>query len=153
MTVQQRRAGRVIPVHGDRVLLLRGSDPARPEAGWWWFTVGGGCEDGESTAAAARREAFEEAGMVLPEDLGPVVLHRTAEFDFEGVRYAQTEDFFLVAVDSDAVDTSGWTDVERRSVSGTRWWPLDELAATSDTVHPAQLATLVRQRTGPQRLS
>jgi 8-oxo-dGTP pyrophosphatase MutT (NUDIX family) len=140
---RSRRAGRVIPVHGDRVLLLQGHDPARPQDGSWWFTVGGGCEDGESSAEAARREAFEEAGLLLPADLGPVVLHRTAEFDFEGVRYAQIEDFYLVHVDSDAVVTTGWTDVERRSVSAYRWWRATELAATADKVYPEQLADLL----------
>lgn len=148
LPVQHRRAGRVIPVHGDAVLLLRGSDPARPEDGRWWFTVGGGCEDGESTVEAARREAFEEAGLVLPADLGPVVLHRTAEFDFEGVHYLQTEDFYAAVVDSAAVDTTGWTELERRSVSGYRWWPLAELDATSEVVYPPGLSALVADRVG-----
>jgi len=143
MAVEKRRAGRVLPVLGDAVLLLRGSDPARPEDGDWWFTVGGGCEDGESTATAARREAFEEAGLTLPADLGPVVLHRVAEFSFEGVEYEQTEDFYLCRVATDAVSTTGWTDVERRSLSGHRWWPFADLARTSDVVHPAGLADLL----------
>lgn len=143
MAREQRRAGRVLPVHAGTVLLLRGGDPARPEDGVWWFTVGGGCEDGESTAAAARREAFEEAGLVLPADLGPVVLHRVAEFSFEGVEYAQTEDFYLCRVGSDVVSTTGWTDVERRSLSEYRWWSVAELAETEEVVHPAGLAALL----------
>ena len=143
MDVVQRRAGRVLAVHGDAVLLLRGSDPARPEDGSWWFTVGGGCEDGESTASAARREAFEEAGLVLPDALGPVVLHRTATFDFDGRRYAQTEDFYFCRVDSDAVVTTGWTELERRAMTSHRWWTVAELAATDDVVHPEGLAALL----------
>jgi 8-oxo-dGTP pyrophosphatase MutT (NUDIX family) len=153
LPVRHRRAGRVIPVHGNAVLLLHGSDPARPHDGRWWFTVGGGCEEGETTADAARREAFEEAGLVLTGDLGPVVLHRTAEFDFEGVHYVQTEDFYAVPVDSDAVDTSRWTDLERRSVSGYRWWPLAELATTAETVHPDQLLSLVHDQIALRGLS
>ena len=143
MDVQYRRAGRVLLVHRGAVLLLRGSDPHRPQDGSWWFTVGGGCEEGESTAAAARREAYEETGLVLPAELGPVVLHRTAEFAFEGVRWVQTEDFYLVGVDSDAVVTTGWTDLERRSVSDYRWWSPAELRATADTVYPEQLVSLL----------
>ncbi len=130
-------------VHDGAVLLLEGCDPGRPDDGRWWFTVGGGCEDGETTAEAARREAFEEAGLVLPADLGPVVLHRTAAFDFEGVHYTQTEDFYLVQVASRGVDTSGWTEVERRSVGAFRWWTLPELAATADLVYPEHLVTLL----------
>ncbi|WP_375424485.1 NUDIX hydrolase [uncultured Friedmanniella sp.] len=151
--MQERRAGRVLAVHGDAVLLLRGCDPARPQDGSWWFTVGGGCENGESTADAARREAFEEAGLVLPADLGPVVLHRTAEFDFEGGRFRQSEDFYLARVDSDTVDTSGWTDVEQRSVSAYRWWSLAELAVTAEIVFPENLCALLTDLIGPQPLS
>ncbi|SDT41085.1 ADP-ribose pyrophosphatase YjhB, NUDIX family [Friedmanniella luteola] len=146
----------MLAVHGGAVLLLRGSDPARPEDGTWWFTVGGGCEGGESTAEAARREAFEEAGLVLPDDLGPVVLHRVAEFSFEGQDYRQTEDFYFCRVDSDAVVTTGWTELERRSMTEHRWWSAAELAGTADVVHPEQLAGLLatllaaeRPRPGP----
>lgn len=149
MTVQERRAGRVLAVHDDAVLLLRGSDPARPADGDWWFTVGGGCEDDETTAEAARREAFEEAGLVLPADLGPVVLHRVAEFSFEGQDHRQTEDFYFCRVDSDVVVTSGWTELERRSMTEHRWWTVDELERTSDVVHPEQLAALLAGLLGP----
>lgn len=149
MEVLERRAGRVLAVHGDAVLLLRGSDPARPQDGAWWFTVGGGCEGDESTADAARREAFEEAGLVLPADLGPVVLHRVAEFSFEGRDYRQTEDFYLCRVDSDTVVTTGWTELERRSMTEHRWWTAAELASTTDVVHPEQLAVLLAELLGP----
>ncbi len=141
----------MLAVHGTAVLLLRGSDPARPAAGTWWFTVGGGCEDGETTAEAARREAFEEAGLVLPDDLGPVVLHRVAHFSFEGRDHRQTEDFYLCRVDSDAVVTTGWTELEHRSVSGYRWWTAAELASTSDAVYPEQLAELLARLLGPDQ--
>jgi 8-oxo-dGTP pyrophosphatase MutT (NUDIX family) len=149
--VLERLAGRVLVVHGDAVLLLRGSDPDRPEDGTWWFTVGGGCEDGESTAEAARREAFEEAGLVLPADLGPVVLHRVAEFAFEGRDYRQTEDFYFCRVGSDAVVTTGWTELERRAMTEHRWWTAAELASTDDVVHPEQLALLLTKLLGPGR--
>jgi 8-oxo-dGTP pyrophosphatase MutT (NUDIX family) len=44
---RKRRAARVILIdERGRVLLLRGSDPGRPEAGTWWFTPGGGVEPG-----------------------------------------------------------------------------------------------------------
>lgn len=78
-----RRTGRVLAVHDGSVLLLRGGDPGRPDAGQWWLTIGGGCEPGETTAAAARREAREEARLILSVDLGPVVLHRKTAFEFE----------------------------------------------------------------------
>ena len=139
-----RRAARALLVDPQgRVLLLRGHDPARPSAGWW-FTPGGGLDPGEDVEAALRREVREETGLDLTgTDLGPVVLRRTVDFGFEGVAYRQDEDFFAVRVPAFEVDTSAWTDVERRSVDEVRWWTLDGLAGTPDTVYPQGLAALL----------
>jgi 8-oxo-dGTP pyrophosphatase MutT (NUDIX family) len=139
-----RRAARVILVDpAGRTLLLHGYDPARPEDGTWWLTPGGGIEPGESAEAAARREVREETGLELPPGLGPVVLHRLTRFSFEGRRYEQTEDFFVAAVPGGGTDRSGWTEIERRSMHGVRWWSVEELRATTDTVYPENLADLL----------
>ncbi|AMM20799.1 hypothetical protein AX769_12440 [Frondihabitans sp. PAMC 28766] len=139
----KRIAGRVILLHDDSVLLMRGGDPARPEAGEWLFTIGGGCEPGETTAEAARREAFEEAGVRLSVDLGPVVLRREIEFPFNGDVLEQSEEYYLCRVTDTSIDSSGWTDLERASISGVAWWPLDELRATTLPVFPDGLVALV----------
>jgi 8-oxo-dGTP pyrophosphatase MutT (NUDIX family) len=139
----RRRAARVILLdETGRVLLFRGGDPHRPEAGTWWFTPGGGLDDGESVEDAARREVREETGLVIT-DLGPVVLERRIEFDFEGVRYDQDETFFLVIVAGLEVDLRGWSDVERRSIVEHRWWTRAELATTTEAVYPEGLAELL----------
>jgi 8-oxo-dGTP pyrophosphatase MutT (NUDIX family) len=142
--VVERIGARVLLVDAsDRVLLLLGSDPADPGAGTWWFTPGGGVDPGESVEQAARRELAEETGLVLTE-LGPPVWVRTAQFGFLGRRYRQAETFFLARVDSHQVDTAGWTQVERDSVLGVRWWSLDELAVTDDMVYPRSMAAELR---------
>lgn len=136
-------------MHRGRVLLIRGGDPGRPEAGEWWFTVGGGCELTESPAEAARREAFEEAGLVLPADLGPVVLRREAEFEFDGEWLEQTEEYYLYQVDSDALTDAGWNELEQRVFTALRWWSIDELRTTSEVVFPSDLADVLTHLVEP----
>ena len=140
-----RRAARVLLLDADgRVLLFRGGDPAEPERGTWWLTPGGGLDEGETPEQGAARELFEETGLRLPADdlEGPVLL-REVEFDFERVRYAQSEQFFLARVDAHEVDTRGFTDLEARSVFEHRWWTRDALRQTPDTVYPEGLVELL----------
>ncbi len=65
-------------------------------------------------------------------------------FSFDGRTYDGEEWFFLadLAVGVD-VDTSGFTELENRTVDGHRWWSVDELRATEETVYPVQLPTLL----------
>ncbi len=151
--MQARHAARVIVVDDDGcVLLLEGCDPARLEEGTWWFTPGGGVDDGETIDDAARRELREETGLVV-DDLGEPVFHRTTEFSFEGVHYRQTEDFFCVRVPRYEIRDDGWNEIERRAMLGARWWSLDELRTTSNTVYPETLAHIVAQLTSDMRRS
>ena len=140
-----RRAARVLLVDAaGRVLLLNGYDPDDPGQGTWWFTPGGGLDEGEQNADAACRELAEQTGLVLSTDaLGPVVHERVAHFTFSGRRYRQAEVYYLARVDRHEVDTAGWTPVEVASVLGHRWWPVGELAGTSERVHPADLAAVL----------
>lgn len=140
----ERQAARVLLIDDEgRVLLFRGCDPTRPEAGNWWFTPGGGVEGDETLVQTARREVFEETGHVLPDELGPVILTRTSRFVFEGLRYRQTESFYRVAAAHSRVDYSGWTEAERRTVHLHRWWTMDELRQTRETVYPEGLLKLL----------
>src|SRR5690348_9961343 len=143
MDVTERVAGRVVVFDRDGcVLLFCGHDPGDPERGAFWFTPGGGCDDGESLADAARRELFEETGLALDE-LGPPRFERRTDFDFEGVHYRQREHFFCVMVDRFELDNRGWTDIERRSVTGYRWWSRDDVALATETVYPENLGELI----------
>jgi 8-oxo-dGTP pyrophosphatase MutT (NUDIX family) len=141
-----RRAARVLLIDGAaRVLLLHGFDPANPTVRYW-FTVGGGLDRGETPAQGAARELFEETGLrATPADFGEPVWHDVTEFPFEGRRYRQEQDYFLLHVDSWAVDHTNFDDVERRSVDAHRWWSVDELATTSQRFYPVQLPELLTQ--------
>jgi 8-oxo-dGTP pyrophosphatase MutT (NUDIX family) len=143
--VVERPAARVLVLAEGSVLLLKGVDPARPDAGSWWFTPGGGVDAGESLQAAAVREVFEETGLRLDvRDLGPVVASRVADFEFDHQRFRQTESFFAVEVAAFAPKDHGWDDLERRALLDQRWWSVDELLSTAEKIYPRELANLVQ---------
>lgn len=141
----ERRAGRVLLLADDSVLLIKGFDPARPSAGTWWLTPGGGADDGESIEATAVREVYEETGLVIePDALGPVVATRVADFEFERRQFRQSEWFYAVSIPVFTPTTHGWEEVERRSLLDYRWWTVDDLLATDETVYPSELAEVLR---------
>jgi 8-oxo-dGTP pyrophosphatase MutT (NUDIX family) len=140
-----RRAARVLLVDAaGRLLLFRGFDPARPEHGRWWFTPGGGLDPGETYAQGAARELAEETGLRLtPAELGEPVHADVVEFPFDGVWYRQEQQFFLVRVAAHEVDTAGFSEVERGSVDGHRWWSAHELSGTAERYYPVDLADVL----------
>ncbi len=143
--VNWRRAGRVLVIDGaGRVLLLHGYDPARRDEPYW-FTVGGGARPGESLAEAAARELREETGITAaPAELGEPVWHEVAEFSFDGRRFRQEQDFFVLRVGSPEVAAAGMTDEEAAVVDGHRWWTLAELESAAEPFYPASLPALLR---------
>ena len=143
-----RTAARVVLLDGaGRVLLVRGSDPARPGE-QWWFTVGGGRGAGEPAREAAVRELREETGLLASaDDLDGPVWVRTAEFPFYGLPCRQVEEFFVHRVaEGTALTRDGWTRLEHDTLTDVRWWALPELAAAQergDAVYPPELVRLV----------
>ena len=139
MTPTKRLAARVLVLDPDgHVLLMRGFDPSRPEAGSWWLTPGGGVDAGESLEDAARRELREETGLEV-DAVGAPVFERRVLFDFEADSFDQTEHFFCVRAERFTITRAGWTDLEQRSFLEHRWWSTDELAVTAETIYPEDL--------------
>ncbi|MFD9269368.1 NUDIX hydrolase [Streptomyces goshikiensis] len=140
-----RKVSRVILLDPeDRILLLHGFEPGDPSEDWW-FTPGGGLEGAETREEAALRELAEETG-IKDVELGPVLWHRYCSFPFDGRRWEQDEWYFLARTRTVRAETvmGGLTELERRSVSGARWWTSEELLAAHETVYPTKLAGLLR---------
>jgi len=140
-----RRAGRVLVIDpAGRVLLLQGFDPANPSS-LHWITIGGGTDHREGTAEAALRELWEESGInaTAGELFGPV-WQRTTEFSFDGMRYLQEEDYYVLHVGEVQVTLAHLDPIERATITGYRWWSREELAATTEAFFPAELPELLR---------
>jgi 8-oxo-dGTP pyrophosphatase MutT (NUDIX family) len=140
-----RRAARVLLIDAhDRVLLFQGWDPQYADRGQWWFTPGGGLEAGETPAQGAARELQEETGLVVdPAALGATVHQRVTTFPWGDVVFEQSEDYFVLRVDSHDVDTSGFDEVETAAVIGHRWWHREDLAVTAERYYPGELLELL----------
>ncbi|WP_217207308.1 NUDIX hydrolase [Streptomyces sp. AC550_RSS872] len=142
MVLKRRWTSRVLLIDEcDRLLLLCGRDPRKPGARWW-FTVGGGVEDGEDYVQAAVREAWEETALSLPvQRLSPVVWTRQAVFTVDGQGFDQYEEYRLARITSDEASAIKIDTEEARH--GHRWWTIEELATTSETVRPKKMASLL----------
>jgi 8-oxo-dGTP pyrophosphatase MutT (NUDIX family) len=129
--VLRRRGARVLPLDADdRVLLVRGVDPAAPGAPFW-FTVGGGIEPGETERAAAVRELAEETGLVVTEAelVGPVSAADDA-FAFDRWWIEQSNVFYAVRVDAAAVPATVAPVAGEVAILQERaWWTIGELRA------------------------
>ena len=151
MTPGPRAAVRALLLDpADRLLLLRGHDPSRPDRGPFWFTVGGGLDPGETPEAALRREIAEEVG-IREVRVGPAVWLLRNRFVFNGRAIDQENTFYLARTEEVAVDRSGEDQLEKESITGSRWWTLAELRATPDHLYPVPLAARLADllATGP----
>jgi 8-oxo-dGTP pyrophosphatase MutT (NUDIX family) len=137
-----RLAVRVLLVdQEDRVLLFRYS---ADDGERFWCTPGGGIDPNESPCDAARREVFEERGWEGALSLMEV-WHRRHVATFLGQLIDHRERWYLARVPAFRVNPSGFTELERQTISGWMWWGLDALAQAPERLVPEDLAQRLRQ--------
>jgi 8-oxo-dGTP diphosphatase len=133
-----------------RVLLFRFVHKNGALAGQdYWATPGGGVEDGETFEQAAIRELKEETGIGLQE-IGPEIGRRIFVLQLpDGERVTADERFFLVRTEDTSLSRDGRTVQEADIMTDHNWWSRDELAQTSETVWPENLATMLDAAMNP----
>lgn len=129
-----------------RALLLRGHDPQSPDV-HFWFTIGGGVEAGESLRETAVREISEETGLAVDQAAlrGPM-WRRVAVFPYDGELIRSEELFFALQTASFTPQRNGFTELERRAITGHRWCTAAEMraiAASGEVVYPEELPDLL----------
>ncbi|MBT2511723.1 NUDIX domain-containing protein [Streptomyces sp. ISL-98] len=131
-----RAAARVVVLDdADRVLLL-----AYDENGGFWATPGGSLDPGEGHTTAARRELAEELGVENAE-LGPQIAGRSQVHSVGGRLARQVERYYIARIAPSAIDPACATQPD--NIRALRWWTLDELRATDQTVYPTGLTDLI----------
>lgn len=131
----------------ERVLLQAYLDPTvhghdrAPHTTPVWIAPGGGLRPGEDAAAGLARELAEETGLV---DLawGAWLWSRSVDLRYQG-RWRRFEERYRlgrVAAARPAVAPAALEEHERSVLLGHRWWTLDDLLATRETIYPPRLA-------------
>ena len=133
---------------GDRLLLMKIDDPnvKDPAKPWlkapFWVTIGGGVEPGEDVLVAARREIEEETGL-RDLTIGPVVWSGQQILLWKGQPTRLTETFVVARTRDARITDASWSDDERRAIVEMRWWPIDEIESTTETILPTVLPKLI----------
>ena len=140
-----RCAARVVLMNTQGAVFMLKAKDLGDSSKTWWMTCGGGEEMGELPAQTAARELAEETGIECePTELVGPLAHRRAVMEFTSHTLHQDEVFFGLVDDSDVdLEEALWTDVEKASFVGAKWWTREELEATSETFYPRQLVDLM----------
>lgn len=128
----------------DRLLLIRFRAMRSTGEFIFWVTAGGEVEPGEPDRMAAERELFEELG-VRAELLGPVEEQTGGTYEHLGEVVRNYDVFFAARCRAAEAHLAGVTADEIQLMQEARWWTLEELAATRETMFPATTLELARR--------
>jgi 8-oxo-dGTP pyrophosphatase MutT (NUDIX family) len=132
----------------NRLLLMKVNDPATFSLNQssvkspLWVTLSGEIQSGEDVIATAKRELFEETGITDAE-IGPAIWYGEQDLIWKGELTRLKETFVVVKTsDSQIVDIYR-TPEEQLAMLEVKWWHIDELEKTSETILPPNLAKFI----------
>lgn len=140
--MRERHTARLIVLDAaGRVLLFR---VHLPSGRTFWITPGGRLEPGERAEDAAQRELVEETGLHIL-SIGPQLWLQEQVLDVGDGEEWLRERYFLVmaGASGQTLDHARRTEEEAAVLREDRWWSLDELRQTAETVFPLDLAPLL----------
>lgn len=148
--VKHRPTARVLLINGNNEIFLLKTH-FDPEVGLppRWLTPGGGIDAGETPLEAAVRELREETGLLVTQDqLGDPILETSGRWDWaDGLNHHTYHDtIFELQVKAFSPDTSGFTEDEHRDILEFRWWNIQELLDSGESLAPHELAEYLRKR-------
>ena len=148
--VKHRATARIMLIDElNRIFLLKTHFDAEVGLPPRWLTPGGAIDEGESTLEAAVRELREETGMIIDLDvLGEPVLVATGRWDWvDGLNYhTYTDTIYELKVQNFKPDTSGFTQDELRDILEYRWWTVEEILGSQESLAPHDLRDWLKER-------
>jgi 8-oxo-dGTP pyrophosphatase MutT (NUDIX family) len=142
-----RKSIKVILVNPrDEIVLVLVDDPRIVDVngkynGPFWNLVGGALEDGETPKETALREIYEEIGIDPNKiNLGHEVYHGEVVLQMVGNETLIDQRFFVASTTVENLDLSHLTEDEKGRVKTTKWFSLNDVKNSKETIHPKKLA-------------